>query len=133
MKIGYVRVSTRDQNPIAQHDALTRWREGRDIFVRNALVLIPVTVVILSSLGCGISDQTDQSLPDDRATAIPVVEAYLQALSQHDGDGVRALITSSADERGVSDRLGLYGGSPSIASLRRGRRMRVRALHLVVD
>lgn len=52
---------------------------------RKNLPLLIGVVFMLSSLGC-VDDPTNVSLPDDRKTALPVVEAHLRALSQGDPD-----------------------------------------------
>lgn len=84
--------------------------QGSGVSTRLIVVYCFLIGLLVSLFGCG--NPADEPLPDDRATAIPVIEAYVRALSKRDRDAIMALRipADQKDESGVSDRLEKYGG-----------------------
>ncbi len=82
----------------------------RVISPRLMLVYFSLTGFLPSLFGC--SNPSDEPLPDDRASAIPVVEAYIRALSNRDEDTIIDLLIPADrnDRSGVMRRIEQHAG-----------------------
>lgn len=84
--------------------------QERVISTKLMLVYFSLAGFLPGLFGC--SNPSDEPKPDDRATAIPVVEAYIQALSTRDEDAIMDLIipANQKDRSGVIQRIEEHGG-----------------------